>query len=109
MKKCKLCLCPTRIVKDIRNIIVSSNPSVSVALDEAEMPFRLYLGHIMRAKVQQDRIADVMETMKREGKGRQCVIYLDYKMKQLPKKTAGTALRLVRKTGHVLALDSRVL
>lgn len=67
-------------------MVVSSNPSVKVALDEAAHKFRLYMRHCMRAKVQQDRITSVMEDMKKTGKGKRCVMYVDFKMKQVPKK-----------------------
>lgn len=83
---CHLCLCPSKIVKDIRDVVVTNNPSVGIALGEAELKFKLYMGHVMRAKVQQDRIADVMRAIKDSGRGTRCVIYLDFKLKQLPKK-----------------------
>lgn len=56
------------------------------ALREARQRFRLYMGHMMRAKVQQDRISTLMEEMKAAVKGTRCVMYVDFKMKQLSKK-----------------------
>lgn len=78
-------------MQEIRAAMVTDNTSVQTALEESAKKFKLYMGHCLRAnlanlKVQQDRISEVMEEMKREGMGKRCVIYLDFKMKKLPKK-----------------------
>lgn len=96
---CKLCLCPSKIVKDIASKVVTDNPSVSTALNEASHKFKLYMGHCIRAKVQQDRITEVMESMKRDGEGKRCVMYIDFKMKQVPKKLREPSQDWFRKRG----------
>lgn len=83
---CKLCLCPSRIVKDIRNVVINGNPSIRAAINDAHEKFELYMGHCMRSKVQQDRIDAVVKSLKTEGRGKLCVLYIDFKIKQLPKK-----------------------
>lgn len=86
MSTCELCLCHGKLIKDISEKVVTNNPSVGIVLRDASFKFELYMGHCIRAKVQQDRIQQVMESMKEEGKGRRCFVYLDYKMKQISKK-----------------------
>lgn len=103
---CNLCLCTSKIVKDIGDIVVTNNPSVRVALEKAELKFKLYMGHVIRGKVQRDRIGDVMRSMKDSGRDKRCVIYLDYKMKQIPKIIDGAIPRLVWEAGHVMARKS---
>lgn len=57
------------------------------------------MGHVIRAKVLQDRIEKVIEKMKWEGEGRQCGIYLEFKMKQLPKKLREPSYDLSKNRG----------
>lgn len=68
-------------MKDIRRVVFTENPSVQTALEESVKKLQLYMGHCVGAKVQQDKISQAMEALKRDGEGRRHVIYFEFKMK----------------------------
>lgn len=67
--RCRLRLCVPRILKDIGSKVVSNKPSINIALEQSANRFKLYMGHCLRAKAQQDMITEVMNLMKKVGGG----------------------------------------
>ena len=94
-----------KIVQKIGNSIHEPSSEVLAALEESKKKLLLFMGHVHRAHLQDKRIQEIMRKLCNMDAGRGAVLFLDYKMKQLPIRFRETTTEF----WYVMAWNWRVL
>lgn len=99
---CIDCLTPFKFLKEVRTAIVDVTPQIDKILTDSSKKYELFMGHIVRKKVQDEQIDGRFEWIRRGGVNERVVVYIDFKMKVEPQRFRESTLQYYGKAGMSL-------
>lgn len=84
--RCPTCIVPFQVLQEVNSFVPKRKAHVKAAITEAAHKVELYMGHKIRAAIQERRKQEIHDGMMKADPGEECIAYLDYKMKYVPKR-----------------------
>lgn len=97
--KCRECNSVFKFITEVRESILNVTTSIDKILTSSANKFEMYMGHKIRAHIQEKKIRSMFEWLRNGSERKRVVTYVDFKMKVEPERHRETQVQYFGKSG----------